>query len=120
MIIKCFKKSIFNFIPLYLLVGVISRMSKKHHVQRRLFGKVRTVRLRARYFSISLKWPQLPSKKEEEMDLIFFMAFYEQFEAPCQIDLVFDKFCIFWSFLSKRRPIKWSNMWQLTYGVGNC
>lgn len=38
-------------------------------------------------------------------DPIFFIGLYDEFKASCQVVLVFDKFCIFWSFLGQKRPI---------------
>ena len=40
-----------------------------------------------------------------EMAHIFFDALYDQFKAPCQVVLLFRKFCIFQSFLGQKRPI---------------
>jgi hypothetical protein len=39
-----------------------------------------------------------------EMVLIFFMALYDEFKAPCQVVFVFK---FFWSFLGQKKVDKW-------------
>lgn len=50
--------------------------------------------MRARYFWHSWNRPNF-----------FILALYDNFKAPCHVVLVFDKCCIFWSFLGQKRPI---------------
>jgi hypothetical protein len=76
-------------------LGSFEGCQKIDHVQRRVCRYGRRVRLKARCFSTSVKWPQK-----------FSTSFYGQFKPQCQVVFVFDKFRIPWSFLGKKTD-KW-------------